>query len=314
MAGASRLATLALAALLALAWPAGAAEQSPRVLATIKPIHALVSDVMRGVGEPDLLVRGAESPHTYTLRPSDAVRLAHADVVFWIGPELEIFLEGPLDSLASNARIVALAHANGVRLLPARSGGAWEPDADEHGHAGEGSEAADPHVWLDPRNAEAMVAAIADALSAADPAHSWRYHSNARETRARLRELDAALEAQLAPVRGRPFLVFHDAYHYLERRYGLNAVGSVTIDPDHQVGVRRLIEVRAKVRSAGAVCAFAEPQFQPALLRTITEGTSIRTGLLDPEAATVPAGPDAYDVLMRRLGDALTACLGQTGT
>ena len=295
----------------------GTAHAAPRVLVTIKPIHSLVANVMHGAGEPDLLIQGGESPHSYSLRPSDALTWAKADLVFWVGPELEIFLEGALDALARKAKIVTLRQADGVRLLPSRRGGAWEPDEhdrhDHHRHIGEGGEAFDTHLWLDPRNAEAMVGAIADALAAADPAQAWLYHTNARATRTRLRALDQALVEQLAPVRGRPFLVFHDAYHYLEARYGLNAVGSVTIDPEHQVGVRRVLDVRAKVRSAHAVCAFAEPQFQPALLRTITEGAAIRAGLLDPEGANVPAGVEAYFTLMGRLGDALVGCLARPG-
>jgi len=288
-----------------VARPAAAAGTAPTVVASIKPVHSLVAGVMEGVGTPALLVRGGASPHAYTLRPSEARALREAQVVFWVGPKLELFLRGPLAALAGEARVVALAEAPGVARLPQREGGVWGHDEDES----HGPGAYNPHVWLDPRNAEAMVATIADVLAQADPPHAAAYRANAQHLRAGIAALDHELAKRLEPVRERPFLVFHDAYAYLEHRYGLHAVGAITVEPDQPPGARRVIELRERIRDAGAVCVFAEPQFQPHLVRILIEGSDIRAGVLDPLGADLPAGTALYFTLMRDLAKSLRTCL-----
>jgi zinc transport system substrate-binding protein len=293
------------AALLALAGPLPAQAAAPAVVASIKPVHSLVAAVMEGVGAPGLIVRGAGSPHTYSMRPSDARALSEARVVFWVGPVLEFFLRGPLRALAGKARIVALADAPGIALLPQRAGGAWAPDEDEpHGQG-----TYNAHVWLDPHNAQAMVAAIAATLEAADPAHAAAYRANAEREQARLAALDAELARELAPLHDRPYLVFHDAYAYLEARYGLAAVGSITVSPEQTPGVRRVRELRARIRQAGVVCVFSEPEFQPHLVQTLLEGSGARAGVLDPLGAALPDGAELYFTLLRGLARSLRDCL-----
>jgi zinc transport system substrate-binding protein len=304
------LPALAAALVIALAGSGGHAAEPPRVVATINPVHSLVAGVMAGVGKPYLLIRGGASPHTYVLRPSDARALDRAKVIFWVGEELETFLTRPLKALGGKAKIVALAEAKGVTLLKLREGGVWEPHAhEEHGHEEHGHAAYNPHIWLDPVNAKAMVDAIAAALSEADPANAGAYHVNAATLRARLDRLDAALAARLAPVRTRPFIVFHDAYPYFERRYGLNGAGSITLSPERQPGARRLAAIRARIRARHIRCVFAEPQFRPHLVRTVTEGTGAKGAVLDPLGAAVPTGPEAYFTIMDRLAKDLADCL-----
>lgn len=287
-----------------------AAAAQPEVVVSIKPIHSLVAGVMHGVGTPALLLTGATSPHDYGLRPSDARRLAAADVVFWVGQDLETFLAKPLDTLAGDTAIVALSEADGLVLRPTRAGGIWAgaPHADQaEGHAhGE----IDLHLWLDPRNALAMVDAIVTALRTADPANATRYEANGRQLRARLSALDAELGEKLAGVADRPFVVFHDAYQYFARRYALNEVGSITVDPQRRPGAQRLTQIRARLQELGPACVFAEPQFEPALVDTVIEGSAARRGVLDPLGSSLEAGPDQYFALLDGLAAALIICLG----
>jgi zinc transport system substrate-binding protein len=290
---------------------AAPAQAAPSVVVSIKPVHALVAAVMGGVGMPSLIVEGAASPHTYVLRPTDAQRLAGADLVFWVGPIYEGFLTKPLAALAGRAAIVELDKAPGVSLLPAREGGAWEPDAHEHDHqAGEAGQ--DGHLWLDPGNAKAILRAAAARLSLLDPPNATRYAANAAAAEQGIDGLDATLRARLEGVRSKPFIVFHDGYQYLERHYGLSAVGSITVRPESPPGARRVQAIRARVAALGVRCVFSEPQFEPALVRTVIEGTPARAGTLDPLGAGIPDGPELYAKLMNELADSLVGCLGSS--
>lgn len=410
----------------------------PSVVVSIAPVHSLVAGVMAGVGEPTLLVKGGASPHTYTMKPSDAAALAGAQIVFRVGPGLEAFLDDPLATLASQADVVDLSEAPGLRLLPLREGGIWEahdhghehgstaakadavdatdhdhdhdhdhasaaaePDADHdhdhgatadgskqaaaghqdhehetpaptahgaaeaHDHGGDHDHAAAPaeahanadahdhgagdghdqahdahghdahahdahahdthaeakahahadehdmHLWLDPRNATTMTRAIVATLSDADPANADRYGANGAALEVRIAALDAQLETELAPVREKPFIVFHDAYQYLDARYGLTAVGTVTVSPDRAPGAQRIQEIRATIAERGAVCVFTEPQFEPRVVTRLVEDTGVRTGVLDPDAAAAHTpGAGLYFALMGDLATNLVACLG----
>jgi zinc transport system substrate-binding protein len=286
----------------------GSALAAPRVAASIPPVHALVAGVMEGVGTPTLLVPPTASAHSFALRPSEARMLAQADLVFWIGPAYETFLEKPLAALAQAGKLVRLQEAPGLTLLEARGGGAWEAHHD-HGAKPDDHDV-DGHLFLDIDNAKAMVAAIAAALASADAENAQRYRGNADALAQKLDALDGELRGTLAAVKGRPFIVFHDAYQYFDRRYELNAVGSITVSPDRQPGAARLQRLRKKIGELKAVRVFAEPQFEPTLMQTVVAGTKARTGVLDYLGAGIAPGPDHYAETMRALARSLTDCLG----
>ena len=289
-------------ALALLLWTLPAAA-APEVLATIKPVHSLVAAVMQGLGEPELLIGGALSEHSYALTPSDARKIERAAAIFEIGPDLETYLTAPLATLGARGRVVALERAPGVRLLAARRGGLWEV-TDEHGPN-------DPHLWLDPQNAIAMTDAIAATMVELDPAHAAAYRANGAREIAALKALDKELAAKLTALRGRPYLVFHDAYHYFEARYGLKAAGAVTVAPDRPVGPRRIEALRGAILQGHVACIFREPQFPPKLIGTLGEGTAVRVGVLDPLGADLKPGPALYPELLRALARSLTECLGK---
>ncbi|NBC34160.1 MAG: zinc ABC transporter solute-binding protein [Alphaproteobacteria bacterium] len=325
-----------------------AAEDGLAAVATIKPVQSLAAAVMGDRGSPHLLIRGAASPHVYSFRPSDAEALQQADIVFWVGPALETFLVDPLVALAEETRRVTLAEAPGVTLLAYREGGPFAAHdhagegedhghdtdhAHDHGHEHDGHDhdhdhdhdhahhddhghdhgVMDMHLWLDPDNAAAMVAQIRADLTAVDPAHEAAYAARAEAVTARLQELEAELQAMLAPVRDRPFIVFHDAYQYLEHAFDLTVVGSLTVSPDRQPGAARVAEIRRTLAESGAVCVFAEPQFEPRLVEMLVAGTNVRSGVLDPLGADLEPGPALYFTLMRRNAEALVDCLSQPG-
>jgi zinc transport system substrate-binding protein len=300
MRGRSAFALLLLAGLM----PTGAWAQSANVVASIKPLHSIAANVMAGAGTPELLLAGGASPHSYALKPSDAVKLSRARLVFWTGPELETFLIAPLRNLS--ARAVALGTEPGVTRLAARAGGLWEDEhGDEHAHAG-----VDGHLWLDPRNGAAMARAIAGALAAADPPRAALYRQNAERYAARLNALDASLAVRLRPVKARPYIVLHDAYHYFEARYGLMPAGAVTVAADRPVGARRIADIRRRIIEGRITCVVLPPQFPAKLAGTLTEGSAVRRVELDDLGAALPAGPLLYEHLLTRMGDGFARCLG----
>jgi len=301
---------------LATLMAASPALAAPNVVATIKPLHSLVAGVMEGVGEPALLVQGAASAHTYALRPSDAMALENADIVFWIGPELETFLEGPLATLAGNATSVAMMDVDGMDVLPVREGGLFEPhdhdhegdDHEGHDHEGHDHGAFDAHIWLDPQNARLMVAAITEALIAADPENAEAYNANGMALSQDLSALDAEIAATLEGVDGAWF-AFHDAYHSFEARYDVEARGSFTINPEVAPGAARLIAIRDAIAAEGGACIFAEPQFSESVIATVASETGARVGVLDPHGADLEPGRDLYFELLRALAANLKDCL-----
>lgn len=298
------------------------AADAPVVVTSIKPVHSLVSAIMQGVGKPELIVDGAASPHTYNLKPSNARALQEAKVIFWVGPGLEAFLEKPLESLGSDAIVARLDNAPGLVKLPFREGGAFEAhdDGDEHQHAEADHDHAeadhdhdhgtfDTHLWLDPMNAKAMATEITTTLVAADPANALTYEANAKALDDKLDALDKEIAATVSTVKDKPFIVFHDAYQYFEHRYHIRVAGSITVSPETIPGAERVSEIHKKVGDLGATCVFAEPQFEPRLVDVVIEGTKAKSGVLDPEAATLPAGPDLYFTLMRGIADSMRNCL-----
>jgi len=303
-----RIEVWAFLAFVLIARGAWAAEPAPKVVVSLKPIHALAAAIMENVADPVLIVQGASSEHAYALRPSQAAALADADLVVWVGPVMEDYLVRPLQSLPSHAKILTLIDLPRLTRLAYRRGGPFEPDTDKPATAGKPQQY-DGHIWLDLTNAEVIAAAIRDALCAQDPPRAPIYRANWTKLDAQLRDLGNKLRATLAPLRGRPIIVFHDAYQYLEARYGLSVVGSVTVNPEIAVSAQRVEEIRARIMALGTVCVFAEPQFEPKLVDTLIEGTRARRGVLDPLGAALPPGPAAYGMLMRNLAEGLRSCL-----
>jgi zinc transport system substrate-binding protein len=292
-----------LALLGALASPAAATN----VVVTIKPVHALVVQIMRGAAEPELLVKGSTSPHTYALTPRDALALGHANVFIRVSEAIEPFTQRVIGALPKDVEVLTLMETAGLRLLAARRAPIFSRDAAPLGVYD--ADRADAHAWLDPSNAALMVKQIAQVLGRTDPAHAALFRSNAEDLERRLQGLATELDSALKPVAGRPYILFHDALQYFERRFALNAVGAIALDPEVPPSGKRLLELRERIKSGGVVCVFGEPHFGARLVAALVEGTKAHAGTLDPEATTLVPGPELYFVLMRSLAAELTRCL-----
>jgi zinc transport system substrate-binding protein len=297
-----RIASAAFAALLTLT---SAAQAAPKVATDIPPVQSLVARVMAGVGAPELVVPPGASPHAYAMRPSEARKLAGADAVFWIGDALAPWFGETLAALAPDAETVALMDVPGVTLLDAREGATFEAHEEDRAH-----DAHDEHVWLDPVNARLWLGVIAATLSHVDPANAATYAANAKAGQAELDALMSEVDALLAPVRGKGYVVFHDAYQYFEARFAVPAAGAIAIGDAAQPSAARVAAIRATISRLGAACVFSEPQFEPRLVATVIAGTNARAGVLDPLGASLAVGPDLYQAMIRNLARPLADCLG----
>jgi len=315
-----------LAAILFFALPARA---ELKVVTSIPPIHSLVAKVMIGAGEPHLLLRNGQSPHDYTLRPSDARAIEKADLIVLVSHTLETFLDAAVERYSDdNGRVIEFMEAKGVTHLDVREGALWEVDdhhdhadekhEDEHDHADEKHQGGheghnhgpeDPHVWLSIPNAKAFVAAIAVSLSRMDPDQAALYKANAAAALQDLDDLTETVEKKLAPLRDRPFLVFHDAYQYFETTFNLTAAGAISLGTGASPGAARLRALRQRVTDGDIRCIFKEVQFDPRLAEVVAEGSGAKLGTLDPVGSAIPFGPNAYNGLILGLADGFESCL-----
>ena len=324
----------ALACLL-LALPGPLSAETPRVAVDIAPLHSLVARVMGDAGTPELILPPGSTPHDFQLRPSQAATLAGADLVIWSGAGLVPWLAESLPGLAPDTPALALLETDGWTALDMRSEGMFAggedhhhdhaDDADHEDHEDHGDHEAhgdagdhggdhdhgphDPHAWLDPRVAGVWVGHIAEALIAADPGRADLYAANARAAIGDLEALDAELAEVLAQVADRPFLVPHDAYQYLEARYGLTAVGAITAGHGGAPGPARVSALRAGIAAGEAVCLLQDAETDPSWLDLVAGDTGVARALVDADGITLEPGPDLYTRLMRDLAAALAECL-----
>ncbi|WP_127115764.1 zinc ABC transporter substrate-binding protein [Shimia sediminis] len=308
---------------------AGAAwADEVHVVADIAPVHSIVARVMEGVATPDLIVKPGESPHDFALRPSTARALQQADVVFWMGPALLPSLEKPLETVAENSRISDLSDVQGTVRHEFRETAGFAASEhhdhenkhdNEHGHEEshdahddhEGDDHAheglDPHMWLDPENAEVWAAHIATVLSAADPGNTEVYQANADQLIKDVHAVTHDIQDMLKPVAGQHFVVFHDAYQYFEHRFGLRAAGSILISDASAPSAARLAEIEHVIEDQNVHCVFVEPQFDPRLVKAVA--ARAKTGEIDPMGVELTLGGNLYLDMLRGLAQSVSDCL-----
>ena len=285
------------------------ADQKPlSIVASIKPVHALVAGVMGDLGTPHLLLAAPTSAHHFTLKPSQARALQNADIVFWIGPGMEQPLTKALATLAADAQSVALDDSAGLVLFD------FDDDGhDDHGtkdkHDGHGGHGINPHIWLDPFNAQIMLGVIADHLGKADPVNARAYQANADAIRQTFAQLQIDIARQLAPFAESEFLVLHDAHIYFERRFGMRAHAAITTEPDVMPTAAKIKKLRHDLESHPMDCIFGEPFLGQKAVRLTAEGNDIRIGQLDPLGSQLPAGASLYADLLKSYAAAFKACL-----
>ena len=318
------------------------AKAEVNVVTTIKPLHSLVSSVMKGVGEPSLIIEGTNNPHTFVFKPSHAEMIENADIVFWIGEDLEAFMEKPLDSLAKNAKIISFMDLASIEKLKFREQNIFDDhdghdDHDDHGHKdddhddhddhdghddehdghddhdehaghhdGHNHGEFDAHIWLDPANAKEMVLEISHELSELDPSNKSKYEDNASKTIVALDKLIEEVDKSLS--KDISYIVFHDAYQYFEKRFGVIPAGALTLNPDVLPGAKQIADIQDVINDKGIKCIFSEPQYNPKIIETLGNDMNISTGVMDPLGAYIDAGPSMYSDLINQIANSIKDC------
>ena len=289
------------------------ANAETKVVTSIKPLHSLVSYVMEGVGTPDIIIDGSSSPHTFQLKPSHASMLQEADIIFWIGEDLEVFLETPIDSIAKNVKRVTLMDSNEIDLLKFREKNVFDDheghdDHDEHGdeHDGHAHGEFDIHFWLDPEIAKTIVTIVARELSEIDVANKSTYEANAKKA---INDLDTLITETRSKINSdATYIVFHDAYQYFEKRFGIEVIGALTVNPEALPGAKQLAEIREVIEHEKVNCLFSEPQFNPSIAKTIAQDTGVKASVLDPLGAELNPGKDLYFDLIGDMASSFESC------
>ena len=306
------------------------ANADVKVVTSIKPIHSLASYVMDGVGKPDVIVDGYNSPHGFSLKPSHAKMLENADLVIWVGEDLEAFLEKPLNTIAKKAKNIEVMDLKGIRKLEFREKNIFEghddhghdehkdehkehghdEHKDEHkehdGHEGHGHGEHDPHVWLDPMNAKVIVKEITKQLVQLDSKNSAAYKANSKKALADIDMLTKAIKKDLN--KDLRFVVFHDAYQYFENRFNIKVLGALTVNTDVMPGAEQLSEIREVIEHEKVNCIFSEPQFNPSIIKSIAKDTKVKTGILDPLGAKLDKGKNLYFDLLNDMASSFKGC------
>ncbi|MGP1248934.1 zinc ABC transporter substrate-binding protein ZnuA [Serratia sp. CY33802] len=301
-----------LASALLMAGPLSSA--SAAVVTTIRPLGFIASAIADGVTPTEVLLPDGASPHDFALRPSDIQRLRSADLVLWVGPDMEAFLNKALVPISATRKL-AISELPAVKPLLMKG-----EDDDDHDHAGEAHNHADDdhghhhgeynmHVWLSPEIAKVTAIAIHDRLLELMPQNKDKLDANLRQFENLLTQTDKNVGNMLTPVQGKGYFVFHDAYGYFEKHYGLSPLGHFTVNPEIQPGAQRLHQIRTQLVEQKAVCVFAEPQFRPAVINAVAKGTKVRSGTLDPLGIGIALGKDSYGKFLNQLSNQYVSCL-----
>ncbi|MFZ4832057.1 zinc ABC transporter substrate-binding protein ZnuA [Rouxiella sp. Mn2063] len=273
------------------------------VLTSIRPLGFIASAIADGVTPTEVLLPDGASPHDYALRPSDLQRMRSADLVVWIGPEMEAFMTKSIAQLPPN-RVVEVAAIPQVHELLLKG-----EDDDDHDHDGHHHGDYNMHLWLSPQAAKFAAINIHDRLVKLMPQQKSKLDANLVQFTEQLTQVDTKLATMLQPVQGKGYFVFHDAYGYFEKHFGLSPLGHFTINPAIQPGAQRLHQIRTQLVEHKAVCVFAEPQFRPAVIKTVAQGTTVRMGTLDPLGSGIVLGKDSYVNFLSQLANEYVSCL-----
>ena len=273
--------------------PSALADDAFRVIASIKPIHSILAGLMQGTEGLELLVGPGEIPYGYELTKQQEISLAQADMIVWVGPELESFLINPLNNLKPGTTIETLLDNPEIKVLPSR----WNENE------------RDPYIWVDSRNAIILMDELARSLMRNDPAHAHLYERNRKLMLARLAELDRRLEYGYRGLKSGIGIAWYDTLQYFEQAYALKIRDVVAQSPVHPVQAEHLLDGRTRLSEGYYACLITESNMPMKELALLVGDTRINTGELDSFGSRLQPGPDLYYELMENNTRVIKECL-----
>ena len=321
------------------------AVASATIVTSIKPLGFIASAIANEVTDVDVLVPTGASPHDYNLKPSDAQKLKSAEMVVWIGEDVDLFLDKSIDDLDYKKvlTIKDIAAIEPFLMKGEHHHHHGEGDAHEHSHEGhhhaheghdhkhahgdhdhkhdhahEGHEhhhdddaSINWHVWYSPDISKVVAQRIASKLVKQYPEKKALIEKNVAEFDRTLAETSVKIKAQLESVKDKGFYVFHDAYGYFNQAYGLNQTGYFTINPLVAPGAKTLAKIKEEIAEHKVSCLFAEPQFTPKVIESLSKATQVKVGRLDPMGDSVKAEGNPYAAFLRFTADSYSQCLAK---
>lgn len=277
------------------------------VVTSVRPLAFIATAITDGVTQTQVLLPDGASPHVYAMRPSDIKIMRNADVFVWIGPEMEVFLEKPIKQLNKD-RLLTLSDipqiAQMINHEQHDEKHHQDNDEQDHDHQHE-----DMHIWMSPQIAKYIASSLSIELIKQYPQSQDKIKRNLQEFNFQLEQTEEKIGNMLNPLNGKRYFVFHDAYSYFEKSFGLNSLGHFTINPEIPPGAQRLNQIREILKQNKAECIFSEPQFKPTVINTVTQGMHVRQGILDPLGSNIELNKNSYMQFLEQLSQQFANCL-----
>ena len=280
--------------LLLLVNSVSSANSNPsEIVVSIKPIHSIVTGLMKDIGTPGLLIKGSQTPYDFTVTATETAQLKSAKLVIWVGPELEKNLEPVIAKLPLSTTVAELLANSRLKILPSRS----DPSL------------RDPFFWMDDRNIIILVDELTDLLMQIDPARSHVYARNRREMLVPLRRIDKEYEYGYRGLKAGIGVTYFDTLQYFEQAYALGILDRVTGTPWDSETAANMLKVRNRIQQNEAVCLFVDTSMQAGNLELIVKDQQINIGKLDVLGRNFSAGADLYLQMMQYNTDVIKQCL-----
>lgn len=286
-----------------------------RVVGSIAPLQMIANAITDGVSEPAVLIPSSQSYHHFVLRPSTVRVLNDADLFIWVGPELETYLSSSVSQLGGQKAVVQVLALPSLIVHHAHDDEddteILIPDEGLHaGHQHKDGTTIDPHVWLDTRNAALIARAITAQLVDIDPDYAPQYRANLLRFEDLLSQLNSEIADTLRMPDQMQYAVYHNAFQYFERQFGLDHDLVFVASEEMQPGVRHMLTVRRAIEARPLLCLLEDVTTQDGTVQTLLGGNELQRVKADTLGQNLSSGPMAYIYLIDNLAGAFRQCLG----
>ncbi len=267
------------------------ARAEVNIVTTIRPLQLIAEAVIQGHGSTASIIDPQQSPHHFSMSPSDRVALAQADIAIWVGPAFETYLTDFFAQTNLSEKSLTLIDIPGLRL---------------HTIA---EDQIDAHLWLDSSNAVRIAQAISTRVAALDPQNEVAYRDNLSRFEAGVDALNSELLQKFSRQPKAEYAVYHNAYQYFEKQFGLRHALFILQDPEQPPGIHEIIQLRQDFQNRAPSCLLSQTDASAELVNTVLNGHQLQSISIDLLASRVRADQDGYLQFMKNLADDFAACL-----